>query len=40
MGDGKLDFSNENSNELVNPRGTVWKWTTVEDAAAEHFSRQ
>ena len=31
MGEGKLDFSNDNVNELVNPRQSVWKWKTVEE---------
>ncbi|KAH8116734.1 NAD-binding protein [Phellopilus nigrolimitatus] len=33
MGEGKLDFSSDNSNELVNPRERLWKWKTVEDVA-------
>jgi len=30
-GEGALDFSSENSNELINPGGGVWKWKTVEN---------
>ncbi|RPD55653.1 hypothetical protein L227DRAFT_509682, partial [Lentinus tigrinus ALCF2SS1-6] len=30
IGEGKLDFS-DNSNELVNPGESLWKWKTVED---------
>ncbi|KAI5121372.1 hypothetical protein M0805_001185 [Coniferiporia weirii] len=32
MGEGKLDFSGDNSNELVNPNERLWKWDTVEEA--------
>ncbi|EJD02544.1 NAD-binding protein [Fomitiporia mediterranea MF3/22] len=32
MGEGKLDFSAENVNELVNPSGRLWKWKSVEEA--------
>ncbi|KAI0690293.1 hypothetical protein C8T65DRAFT_745886 [Cerioporus squamosus] len=28
---GKMDFSRENANELVNPGESLWKWKTVED---------
>lgn len=31
MGQGKMDFSNANDNELVNPGGKVWKWRSLED---------
>ena len=31
MGEGKLDFSIENDNELVNPGQRVWKWGGLED---------
>ncbi|RPD57559.1 NAD(P)-binding protein [Lentinus tigrinus ALCF2SS1-6] len=31
IGQGKLDFSGENANELVNPGQSLWKWKTVED---------
>jgi hypothetical protein len=34
MGEGRLDFSSDNQNELVNPREAVWKWTSVEDYLA------
>ncbi|KAI0696576.1 NAD-P-binding protein [Cerioporus squamosus] len=30
IGEGKLDFS-DNSNELINPGQSLWKWKTVED---------
>lgn len=30
MGEGKLDFSGENVNELVNPHQRLWHWTSVE----------
>lgn len=26
-----MDFSGDNSNELVNPRQQLWTWTTLED---------
>lgn len=31
FGEGKTNFSSDNSNELVNPEGKVWKWKTYED---------
>ena len=31
MGEGKADFSSQNENEVVNPGGKFWKWTSVED---------
>ncbi|KAH9890553.1 NAD-P-binding protein [Cubamyces lactineus] len=31
MGEGKLDFSGENANGLVNPAEAFWKWKSVED---------
>ena len=31
IGEGALDFSVENDNELVNPGESLWKWRTVED---------
>lgn len=31
VGEGKLDFSSDNDNELVNPKNSLWKWKTVED---------
>ncbi|TFK86092.1 NAD-P-binding protein [Polyporus arcularius HHB13444] len=31
MGEGKLDFSGDNVNELVNPRGTRWRWKSAYD---------
>jgi len=35
IAEGKLDFSAENHNELVNPGQNVWKWETVEDYVRE-----
>ncbi|OCH93284.1 NAD(P)-binding protein [Obba rivulosa] len=35
MGEGKLDFSNDNHNELVNPNEELWKWRTVEGFVRE-----
>ena len=35
MGEGKLDWSGDNQNELVNPNESIWKWKTVEDFAKE-----
>jgi hypothetical protein len=29
MGEGKMDWSSRNDNELVNPDQSVWKWKTV-----------
>ncbi|OCB86111.1 NAD-binding protein [Sanghuangporus baumii] len=31
MGGGKLDFSQDNSNQLVNPNERLWKWNTIEE---------
>ncbi|CDO71860.1 hypothetical protein BN946_scf184940.g7 [Trametes cinnabarina] len=31
MGEGKLDFSDDNSNSLVNPAEAFWKWKSVRD---------
>ncbi|KAI0373209.1 NAD-P-binding protein [Pilatotrama ljubarskyi] len=31
MGEGKLDFSEDNANSLVNPAEAFWKWKSVED---------
>lgn len=31
MSEGKIDFSTDNQNELINPEETLWKWTTMED---------
>lgn len=39
MGEGKLDFSKENHNELVNPHESVWKWKTMEEYAKETKGR-
>ncbi|KAI0744175.1 hypothetical protein C8Q80DRAFT_1326916 [Daedaleopsis nitida] len=33
--EGKADFSQDNGNELVNPRERLWKWKTVEDQLRE-----
>ena len=35
MGEGRLDFSKDNLNELVNPGESLWKWKTVEDQIRE-----
>jgi hypothetical protein len=35
MAEGKLDFSKENYNELVNPGEKLWKWKGVEEYAKE-----
>lgn len=35
MGEGKLDFSASNGNELVNPAGRLWTWRTAADLVAE-----
>lgn len=32
MGEGKLDFSQDNSNQLVDPNERLWKWDIVEEA--------
>lgn len=31
MGEGKLDFSDDNCNELVNPKELGWKWERVKE---------
>ncbi|KAI0324699.1 NAD-P-binding protein [Cubamyces sp. BRFM 1775] len=31
IGEGKVDFSADNANELVNPGEKFWRWKTVED---------
>ena len=31
IGEGKMNFSNDHVNELVNPGQSLWKWRTVED---------
>ena len=36
MGEGKLDFSNSNSNLLVNPGGKLWQWRTAADIVYEY----
>jgi len=33
MGEGKLDWSLENHNNLVNPHESIWKWKTMEEFA-------
>ena len=35
IGEGKLDFSTRNHNELINPGQTLWKWKTLEDEIRE-----
>ncbi|KAI8999108.1 NAD-P-binding protein [Trametes punicea] len=35
MGEGKLDFSNDNSNSLVNPAEAFWRWKSVNDLLLE-----
>ncbi|ETW84890.1 hypothetical protein HETIRDRAFT_165861 [Heterobasidion irregulare TC 32-1] len=35
MGEGKLDFSGDVQNELVNPDERSWKWKTLEDEIRE-----
>ncbi|KAH9942397.1 uncharacterized protein BXZ73DRAFT_87989 [Epithele typhae] len=35
LGEGKLDFSANNDNELINPGQSLWKWKTVEDEIRE-----
>ncbi|KAF8588228.1 isoflavone reductase family protein [Ramaria rubella] len=35
MGQGKLDFSKENLNELVNPEGKQWRWKSMEEYSKE-----
>ena len=30
-GEGKVDFSANNANELVNPCAEFWRWKTVEE---------
>lgn len=31
MSEGKIDFSTDNQNELVNPGEKLWQWTTMEE---------
>ncbi|EMD41175.1 hypothetical protein CERSUDRAFT_121713 [Gelatoporia subvermispora B] len=35
MGEGRLDFSDNNHNEIVNPGQQFWKWHTVDDLVKE-----
>ncbi|KAI0355068.1 NAD-P-binding protein [Trametes cingulata] len=35
MGEGKLDFSDDNANSLVNPAEAFWKWKSVADLLRE-----
>ncbi|KAI0628748.1 hypothetical protein C8Q77DRAFT_1161782 [Trametes polyzona] len=35
VGQGRADFSSANSNELINPGETLWKWRTIEDHVRE-----
>jgi len=39
MAEGKLDFSTDNYNEVVNPKEHFWKWKTVEDHLQENFGK-
>ena len=36
MGEGKVDFSSSNANELVNPNGKYWQWRTAADIVREY----
>lgn len=38
MGEGKVDFSNDNQNELVNPGERSWKWKPVAQHLHETLS--
>ena len=35
MGEGNLDHSTDNQNDVVNPKECHWKWKTVLDFAKE-----
>ena len=35
MGEGKLDWSDKNDSEFVNPGESLWKWKTLEDEIRE-----
>jgi hypothetical protein len=35
MGEGKLDFTTQNENDIVNPEDYKWKWKTVHEYAKE-----
>ncbi|KLO14005.1 hypothetical protein SCHPADRAFT_967111 [Schizopora paradoxa] len=35
FGEGKLDWSKENSNEIINPGEKLWKWKTIDEFVAE-----
>jgi len=37
--EGKMDFAEDNSNELVNPRQDSWKWMTLEEFVREKAGR-
>ena len=37
-GEGRIDYSKENVNELVNPGQSLWKWKTVDDELREVMS--
>ncbi len=39
MGEGRLDFSEDNANELVNPSQSVWKWKTMAQFVAETYAK-
>ncbi len=35
FGEGKMDWSKENTNELINPGEKLWKWKTVDKFITE-----
>ncbi|KAI0675004.1 NAD(P)-binding protein [Trametes maxima] len=35
IGEGRADFSTDNTNELINPAESLWKWKTIEDHVRE-----
>ncbi|THG98277.1 hypothetical protein EW145_g7451 [Phellinidium pouzarii] len=39
MGEGKLDFSEDNENELVNPNERLWKWKTIEETIKKEMGK-
>ncbi|EED84085.1 predicted protein [Postia placenta Mad-698-R] len=38
IGEGKVDYSRNNHNELVNPGEKLWKWKSVEDHLLYHWN--
>jgi len=38
MGEGKVDYSLKNDNDVVNPKEAGWKWERVQDKLNELFS--